>query len=265
MFYLLLATYGTVLLAELLGDKSFYTISSLTTRFRAVHVLGGISIAFAGKMLVAVMLGQAIAGLDPDYRIALRLLMREEGRHAQVLAGCVRALGGELVGHTWTHSLFVGARRLWGAKLKLMVLLSAEAIGASFYQLLSERLPAGPVREALAEIHRDEERHLEFHCQFFRAQVTDRGSRLRFQALFRTVGHSAAAGAFIIYSACCGTVVTSRCGDVASGLGKSKTRKSPGTTVQTMRWLNARLRATWNLLKSCINAIIAASTASACA
>lgn len=63
MVYLLLATYGTVLFAELLGDKSFYTISSLTTRFRAAHVLGGISIAFAGKMLVAVMVGQAIAGL----------------------------------------------------------------------------------------------------------------------------------------------------------------------------------------------------------
>jgi putative Ca2+/H+ antiporter (TMEM165/GDT1 family) len=65
MLYLLLATYGTVLLAELLGDKSFYTISSLTTRFRPLHVLGGISIAFAGKMLVAVLLGQAIAGLPP--------------------------------------------------------------------------------------------------------------------------------------------------------------------------------------------------------
>jgi putative Ca2+/H+ antiporter (TMEM165/GDT1 family) len=65
MFYLLLATYGTVLFAELLGDKSFYTISSLTTRFRPAHVLGGISIAFAGKMLVAVLLGQAIAGLPP--------------------------------------------------------------------------------------------------------------------------------------------------------------------------------------------------------
>jgi putative Ca2+/H+ antiporter (TMEM165/GDT1 family) len=65
MVYLLLATYGTVLFAELLGDKSFYTISSLTTRFRAAHVLGGISVAFAGKMLVAVLVGQAIAGLPP--------------------------------------------------------------------------------------------------------------------------------------------------------------------------------------------------------
>jgi putative Ca2+/H+ antiporter (TMEM165/GDT1 family) len=63
MLYLLLAAYGTVLFAEMLGDKSIYTISSLTVRFRSVHVLGGISIAFAGKMLVAVLIGQTIAKL----------------------------------------------------------------------------------------------------------------------------------------------------------------------------------------------------------
>ena len=63
MLYLLLATYGTVLLAELLGDKSIYTITSLTTRFRARHVLAGITLAFAGKMLVAVLIGRAIAQL----------------------------------------------------------------------------------------------------------------------------------------------------------------------------------------------------------
>ena len=39
MFGVLLATYGTVLFAEMLGDKSIYTISSLTTRFRSSHVL----------------------------------------------------------------------------------------------------------------------------------------------------------------------------------------------------------------------------------
>ena len=65
MFSLLLATYGTVLFAEMLGDKSIYTISSLTTRFRTWHVLAGISLAFAGKMLAAVLVGRAIAQLPP--------------------------------------------------------------------------------------------------------------------------------------------------------------------------------------------------------
>ena len=63
MLSLLLATYGTVLFAEMLGDKSIYTISSLTTRFDYRYVLVGISLAYAGKMLAAVLVGQLIARL----------------------------------------------------------------------------------------------------------------------------------------------------------------------------------------------------------
>jgi putative Ca2+/H+ antiporter (TMEM165/GDT1 family) len=59
------AAYSAVLLAELLGDKSVYTITSLTSRFRALAVLAGISAAFALKMLVAVTVGSAITQLPP--------------------------------------------------------------------------------------------------------------------------------------------------------------------------------------------------------
>jgi Ca2+/H+ antiporter, TMEM165/GDT1 family len=60
---LLLLTYGTVFVAELIGDRNIYTISSLTVRFNVWPVLCGIALAFAGKMLAAVLLGQAIAEL----------------------------------------------------------------------------------------------------------------------------------------------------------------------------------------------------------
>jgi len=63
MLYLLLAAYGTVFFAEMLGDKSLHTITSLTIRFRPTHVLAGITVAFASKMLVAVLIGQTIARL----------------------------------------------------------------------------------------------------------------------------------------------------------------------------------------------------------
>lgn len=63
MLYLLLAAYGSVFFAELLGDKSIYTISSLSTRFRSLHVFCGITTAFMGKMLAAVLIGRAIAEL----------------------------------------------------------------------------------------------------------------------------------------------------------------------------------------------------------
>lgn len=60
---LLLATYVTIFLAELVGDKNLYTISSLTVRFHLWPVFCGIALAFSLKMLAAVLLGQAIAGL----------------------------------------------------------------------------------------------------------------------------------------------------------------------------------------------------------
>jgi len=69
MLYLLLITYGAILLAEIVGDKNIYTISSLATRFRPSYVFCGFTIAFSIKMLVAVMLGDVIAGL-PRYFVA---------------------------------------------------------------------------------------------------------------------------------------------------------------------------------------------------
>ena len=55
MLYLLLATYGTILLCELVGDKSLYTITSLTMRFRPLYVFCGFSAAFMIKIGVAVL------------------------------------------------------------------------------------------------------------------------------------------------------------------------------------------------------------------
>jgi putative Ca2+/H+ antiporter (TMEM165/GDT1 family) len=63
MLYLLLLTYGTILLSELLGDKSIYAISSLSMRFHALYVVCGFTAAFMLKMFVAVLLGQVIAEL----------------------------------------------------------------------------------------------------------------------------------------------------------------------------------------------------------
>lgn len=52
--------YATVLLAELVGDKSIYTIAALGLRFRPWPVWCGFSLAFMGKMLAAVLFGKLI-------------------------------------------------------------------------------------------------------------------------------------------------------------------------------------------------------------
>jgi putative Ca2+/H+ antiporter (TMEM165/GDT1 family) len=56
-WYVTVAAYWTVLVAEFVGDKSLYTTTSLALRFRAAIVFGISAVAFATKMLVAVLLG----------------------------------------------------------------------------------------------------------------------------------------------------------------------------------------------------------------
>ncbi|HEX8148978.1 MAG TPA: TMEM165/GDT1 family protein [Pyrinomonadaceae bacterium] len=69
--YTLLASYWTVLVAELIGDKSIYTVASLSLRFRAGLVFCGMLVAFGGKMLVAVLLGRVLVQVPAHWAAAL--------------------------------------------------------------------------------------------------------------------------------------------------------------------------------------------------
>jgi putative Ca2+/H+ antiporter (TMEM165/GDT1 family) len=62
--YLLLVAYWTVFVAELVGDKSIYTVSSLTLRFRSPIVFVALSAAFGCKMFAAVLLGRLMVRFD---------------------------------------------------------------------------------------------------------------------------------------------------------------------------------------------------------
>lgn len=57
-------SYWGVLVAELIGDKSIYTVASLSLRFRARAILSGMLFAYSGKMLIAVLAGHALAGVS---------------------------------------------------------------------------------------------------------------------------------------------------------------------------------------------------------
>jgi hypothetical protein len=137
-----------------------------------------------------------IDGIDDDYRVALGLFVREEGRHARILADIVRAMGGRLLDKSWTERAFRRVRRLAGVREKLVVLLIAEVIGVAFYGAIAARLPPGTMRSALEAICDDEEAHLAFHCDFFRTQVHDRTTRIAFRALCAAGG--VVAGAIVL-------------------------------------------------------------------
>lgn len=65
MFAVLIATFGAVFVAEIVGDKLLYTTGVLATRYRTVPIMIGMLIAFMAKMGVAVAVGNAISKLPP--------------------------------------------------------------------------------------------------------------------------------------------------------------------------------------------------------
>jgi hypothetical protein len=133
--------------------------------------------------------GARLPGIDDDYRAALKLFVREEGRHARVLGLMVNALGARLLEKQWTERLFVFARRAVGIRFKLLVLLAAEVIGIAFYGALAKAVP-GSWSKALGQLCADEEVHLDFHCRFFALQPGFAGWLLR--AAWRPLGWAAA-------------------------------------------------------------------------
>jgi putative Ca2+/H+ antiporter (TMEM165/GDT1 family) len=73
--YALLTTYWVVLVAELVGDKSIYTVVLLSLRFRIGLVLLGTAAAFGGKMLIAVLFGHVLSQIPARFATSLSALI----------------------------------------------------------------------------------------------------------------------------------------------------------------------------------------------
>jgi len=142
-----------------------------------------------------------IAEIDAAYADAMALFVAEENRHADILANCVAALDGDLIEENWTAKLFVGARRLIGLRLKVIVLLAAEVVGICYYHLLSHQMPECRTKTWLAELVRDETSHLYFHCQFLRTQTKSAWRQLVFKSVWRLTMVAAAIAVMIDHRA----------------------------------------------------------------
>jgi hypothetical protein len=142
-----------------------------------------------------------LPSVDGDYAEAIGLFVAEEHRHAELLACCVRALRGRLIDDNWTARLFVFGRRLIGLRLKIMVLLAAEVVGLCYYRLLGGSLPDGELKNVLREIAADEKAHLEFHCEFLRAQMRSDTHRRLFVIVWRALMFAAALGVLVDHRA----------------------------------------------------------------
>lgn len=175
-------------LPALRSDQDYSGLPDSLAESLAIFQLG----ESGGGTIIKQALCSKLAETDEYYAAAMALFVEEEHRHANILAMCVRLLGGEMIRDNWTARLFVFARRLIGLRLKVVVLLAAEVVGICYYHLLAVRLPEGRLKRQLLEIVEDERSHLYFHCDFLRSQTTKQWQKRLFVVIWRLVMVAAA-------------------------------------------------------------------------
>jgi hypothetical protein len=164
-------------------DQDYAELPPSLARSLAIFQLG----ESGGGTIVKQALHNKLPGVDEYYAASMALFVEEEHRHANILAMCVRLLGGTLIRNNWTARLFVFARRLIGLRLKVVVLLAAEVVGICYYHLLAQHLQPSRLRSQLLEIVEDERSHLYFHCDFLRSQTRKPWQKRVFVLVWRTV------------------------------------------------------------------------------
>lgn len=132
-------------------------------------------------------------GITTAYGDALGLFVAEEARHARIIAALVTALDAPQLSKAWSDTLFTALRRLMGIRFKLLVLMAAEVVGLSFYQVIARRLAPGPFSAVLEQICEDESDHLLFHADFFQSQLISALDRLVFRLLWPLISLTALA------------------------------------------------------------------------
>ncbi len=172
MIAILIATYGAVFVAEIVGDKLLYTTGVLATRYRTVPIMFGMLVAFMGKMAVAVALGSAISRLPPLLVAVLTsisfigvaitlwrkpLERREFGKDERASRAAVISFAaiffsewgdvGQITAATMA-ARFGAPLLVWTGAVAAMVTKGALAasIGAGVRQWITERIPPKVVR-----------------------------------------------------------------------------------------------------------------------
>lgn len=116
---------------------------------------------------------------DSAYSKCIDLFIKEEQSHSMVLAQIIVALNGTLLRWHWTNIAFTSLRRILGLKTEIMVLLIAEIIGKTFYQLVAEKIDNALLSNVLSLVVLDEIAHIQFLTEFLDARLSNRNALLR--------------------------------------------------------------------------------------
>jgi hypothetical protein len=103
---------------------------------------------------------------DAQYAAATELFIREEQRHAELMAGILRRMNAPLLASDWTDNCFVFMRHLPGLHTELLVVLLPEMIARVYFEALRRGFSNPAMQAVFTQIVRDEEGHLAFHADF---------------------------------------------------------------------------------------------------
>jgi len=102
-------------------------------------------------------------GSTPEMRKLVDLWFAEEREHSRLLGCAVDNLGGQRIDSHWSFSAFCQARRIFGVRFELQVLLLTEITSTAYYRLLQRHCRIPALESMCALILRDEGGHVAFH------------------------------------------------------------------------------------------------------
>ncbi|MCI0744322.1 MAG: ferritin-like domain-containing protein, partial [Verrucomicrobia subdivision 3 bacterium] len=108
----------------------------------------------------------AAATGDAPYAAAIELFIREEQRHAELMAGVLKRLDAPLLTSHWSDKAFTFMRHLPGLHTELLVLLLPEMIAKIYFRALAGHFDDPAIATVAAQILEDEEGHLAFHAHY---------------------------------------------------------------------------------------------------
>ncbi len=121
----------------------------------------------AGGRIHEQVLVQRDPALDPSTRRSIQLYVEEEWRHARELELVLEALGATVIQKHWSNAAFTYCRRLFGFRVKLLTMATAEIVGIVYYRALATGAGSPSLALVLSGIAADEEHHLDFQAEWF--------------------------------------------------------------------------------------------------
>jgi len=114
------------------------------------------------------IVGEARRTTDPAFDEALKeataLYVREEGRHAAILAQLLAGLGAPTRQRATAEVFFRRGRRLLGLRTKMLVIAAAEVVGVAVYTRIRDGIASPVIASAVGDIVGDELDHLDFQA-----------------------------------------------------------------------------------------------------